>query len=87
MWLSDQIGGKPESDLEKAIDRFFLNRTISNMASSFFDPDRRKRELEEKLLEQSLTSDDFGSKIKNGISIASYLSNPSKKVLAKILAP
>jgi hypothetical protein len=56
-YLADLLGGKSETDLEKAVDRFFLNRAIVSVSERFFDPNRRKRELEEKLLSRYLDDD------------------------------
>jgi hypothetical protein len=56
-YLADMIGGKSETDLEKAIDRFFLYKGMGHVADRFLDPNKRKRELEEKLLERYLDSD------------------------------
>lgn len=81
MYLADLLGGKPETDLEKAIDRFFLNQSISNVTSSFFDPNSRKRKLEEQLLEKSLTSDNELSKLK----MASYLTAPAYLAISRAL--
>ncbi len=85
-FLTDAIGGKPKNDLEGAVDRAFLNYGISRGVGWLFDPDRRKRELEEKLLERSLTSDDIESKIKTGIKWASVLRGPGKATIAKLLS-
>ena len=85
MYLSDLIGGKSETDLEKAVDRFFLNQSIAGVAGRLFDPDRRKRQLEEKMLEQSLTTDSFEDKISTGINVASWLRKPARSGLATLL--
>ena len=85
-FLTNIIGGEPKNDLEGAVDRAFLNYGISRGVGWLFDPDRRKRELEEKLLERSLTSDDFGSKIASGVKWASVLRSPAKASIAKLLS-
>jgi hypothetical protein len=72
MFLTDLIGGKAESDLERAVDRFFLGKTISSTVSSFFDPDERRKRLEIKLMEQALTSDPLSDNITSAAKTAAY---------------
>jgi hypothetical protein len=69
MYLMDLIGGQPETDLEKAIDRFFLGQSISNVTSKLFDPNRRKRELEEKLLQRYLLDDSIYDRNKTAADV------------------
>ncbi len=85
-FLTDILAGKAESDIERGVDRAFVNYGIHRAVSSFFDPDKRKRELEEKLLERALTSDSYEDKIKTGIKWAAALRGPAKASLAKPLS-
>ena len=85
-FLTDILAGKAESDIERGVDRAFLNYSIHRGVASFFDPDKRKRELEEKLLDRALTSDSYADKIKTGIKWAAALRGPGKATLAKLLS-
>lgn len=82
-YLMDILAGKPESDLERAIDRFFVGQTAGNVVSSFFDPERRKRTLEEQALERYLTSDSYLTK--NDVITAAAALKPAKTFIAHIL--
>jgi hypothetical protein len=84
MFLTDLIGGKAESDLERAVDRFFLGKTISSAVSSFFDPDERRKRLEIKLMEQALTSDPLSANLSTAVKTAAY-SRGIAKSLAKFM--
>jgi hypothetical protein len=83
-YLTDMLAGKSESDLERAVDRFYVNKGMSSLVSSFFDPDRRKRQLEEKILQKYLTDDSFENKIPNVSTISSFF-KPVKSGLSYLL--
>lgn len=84
-YLTDLLGGKPENELERAVDRAFLNMSIHRAVGSFFDPERRKRKLEEQLLERSLTSDSLPDKIGSGLYMAASIHRASKDALRALL--
>ena len=86
-YLADMLGGKSENDLEKAVDRVFLNMSIQKGIGWFFDPDRKKRKLEEQLLEQSLATQQsiLPESVQKVMSVLSYLPQDPRK-LAKIFS-
>lgn len=55
--LMELLGGESKSDLERAVDRYYLGKGLSGAVSTFFDPDARRKKLEEQLIEKYLTSD------------------------------
>jgi len=85
-YLTDLLGGKAESELESAVDRVFLNMSIHKGIGYFFDPDRKKRKLEEQILERSLTSDSISDKIGSGLLLGAWAHQASKQGLAKLLS-
>jgi hypothetical protein len=77
------IDGKAQNDLERAVDRFFVNQSIMNVGSYLLGGKERRRE--DDLLEY-LTQDSLSSRIKQGVSVASWLHRPAKLGLAKLLS-
>lgn len=81
-FLADMLGGKAETDLEKAVDRVFLNMSIQKGVGWFFDPDRKKRKLEEQLLEQSLATNQsiLPENVQRIMSVLRYLPTDPRRI-------
>jgi hypothetical protein len=81
-YLTELLGGKAENDLERAVDRFFLNQSIMNVTGYLINGRGRRPEND---IEDYLTGDSLTGKLRQGATIASWLHKPAKIGLSKLL--
>ena len=81
-YLMELLAGKPESDIERSVDRYFTGSTASSVIGSFFDPDKRRKQLENDALEKYLTSQSSLSRA--NLSAGASLIKPAKGLLSHL---
>ena len=82
-YLMELLAGTPQSDIERTVDRYFAGSTASSVIGSFFDPDKRRKQLENDALEKYLTSQSLESR--DNLTTGAALRKPAKGLLSHLI--